>query len=297
MQNQDNILTNFVPFVAPDRKSRATKVYTDTYNQERKAHKKLCREIEAKLTVLPREMYDKYIKFLEDRITRLEELKDKVLNNRNAAQMKMMPFKDDINSKTNANMDKVFKCKYCNSHQYLIANEGYSIPQIFSFYWRAYTINNKRFFDIGEEIKLCRKRIIPFKQWFKIIKHFNAGVIQLMLIEAYELHLGHGLNSIRIRRVIRENPEINNPASFTKYKEIVKRGGTPHHPINAPDGEEWRIFYEERYKFEWYWSKKGVAFPNAYYYTYQPPNGKDSMIQLLFNYTAHNSARAAKYNF
>ena len=41
--------------------------------------------------------------------------------------------------------------------------------------------------------------------------------------EGYEFHLGYGLDYIRIKKRIRNNPEINNPASYQKRNDVYRQ--------------------------------------------------------------------------
>lgn len=300
MQNQDNtddnIFAHFTAFL-PSPKKEGKRVYTEQYNKERKAHKQLAKEVEKRLTIRPREMHEMYILKLKNESERLKELLRKVQTSKNYVYLKLIKFKDEIESKTNFPFDTVVNTNNLSTLSLIAIEKDFENLDNFKFTWKSLVIANKRFKNISAAIEDNKRRTIPFALWYKVIKSFNEKVVDEMLINAYDFDMGAGLCSLRVRKVVREKLEINNPASFQNHKEIIARGGTPHNPDTAPDGEEWRVYYDSRYKYEWYWRKKSVAIKNKYYYTFQPTAGVAGIIKLLYDYIENNPKQVFKYDF
>ena len=297
MQNQDNIYNEFNPFVVSNNINNTNVIYTNNYNIQRKLYKKEIKEIEKKLTIKPRELWTKYNIKLKKEIKKLESDLEIIVKSRDYIYNKLLYLKADLDNFSNINFNSVINTKSLNRLSFLKVDDAFNDIDNFKFNWRLFIPVNRQYFKVVNKIITLNKRLLPFKHWIKIIKKFNKKVIDLIIKEGYEFHLGYGLDYIRIKKRIRNNPEINNPASYQKRKKIIAEGKIPYNEETAPNGEKWKVYRIERYKYVWYWSKKSINVKNSYYYTFKPTGGKKGMICSLYNFINENPNHTIKYKY
>ena len=297
MQNQDNIYNEFNPFVVSNNINNTNVIYTNNYNIQRKLYKKEIKEIEKKLTIKPRELWTKYNIKLKKEINKLESDLEIIVKSRDYIYNKLLYHKADLDNFSNINFNSVINTKSLNRLSFLKVDDAFNDIDNFKFNWRLFIPVNRQYFKVVNKIITLNKRLLPFKHWIKIIKKFNKKVIDLIIKEGYEFHLGYGLDYIRIKKRIRNNPEINNPASYQKRKKIIAEGKIPYNEETAPNGEKWKVYRIERYKYVWYWSKKSINVKNSYYYTFKPTGGKKGMICSLYNFINENPNHTIKYKY
>jgi len=297
MQNQDNIYNEFNPFVVSNNINNTNVIYTNNYNIQRKLYKKEIKEIEKKLTIKPRELWTKYNIKLKKEIKKLESDLEIIVKSRDYIYNKLLYHKADLDNFSNINFNSVINTKSLNRLSFLKVDDAFNDIDNFKFNWRLFIPVNRQYFKVVNKIITLNKRLLPFKHWIKIIKKFNKKVIDLIIKEGYEFHLGYGLDYIRIKKRIRNNPEINNPASYQKRKKIIAEGKIPYNEETAPNGEKWKVYRIERYKYVWYWSKKSINVKNSYYYTFKPTGGKKGMICSLYNFINENPNHTIKYKY
>jgi len=297
MQNKDKFFKQFTPFKKPDKKKKEEVIYTAEYNAQRKAHKKAAKQIEEKLTIKPREQWAMYNLSVQKEI-KVIELKLKTINkSRNYLYAKLIKYKNAVNDFSHTSFNSVVNTINLSKLNNFKASDLFLNQDKFIINWRAYIIINRQFHKFKKRLIVLNRRLLSFETWIKIVKKFNKNIVKEIVEEGYEFFMGHGLASIRIQRRIRENPEINNPASYQRRKEIIAEGKIPYNKDTAPDGIKWRVYRTERYKFAWYWAKKSVNVKNAYYYTFQPTGGKKGMILYLYNFINENPNHTIKYKY
>lgn len=296
MKNQDKFFQQFKPFAKLDKKGQSLN-YSKEYNEQKKAYKKVTKTIEEKLTIKPREQWHLYTKKVKDEIKLINDELKTINKNRNYLYAKLIKFKDDVQEYGSIDFASVIDTINLNKlNNFKIDKKDFDLIK-FIINWKAFIVINRKFHKNKKRLVVLNRRILPFEIWIKVIKKFNAALVKEIVEEGYEFFLGHGLTSIRIKRRIRENPEINNPASYQKRKQIIAEGKIPYNKDTAPNGERWRVYRTERYKFRWYWSKKSVSVKNAYYYTFQPTGGKKGMILYLYNFINNNPNHTIKYKY
>jgi hypothetical protein len=288
MKNQDK----FKPFEKQERK-----YYSKEYNKQRTAHRKAAKKVENKLTIKVREQHALFTEKVKKQLAIAEEELKVVHRSRNYLYAKLLKHKEIINTKANLSFNEIVSAlNNVKVDKLEVASEDFDLGK-FLVNWKTYIVINRKFRKTTDTIKSLKRRILKFEDWLQIVKKFNKAIVKEIVEQGYEFHMGHGLTSIRILRRIRENPQIDNPASYQKRKEIVAAGLTPYHKINAPDGVKWRVYRTERYKFVWYWSKKAVSVKNAYYYKYTPTGGKKGQILYLYNFINENPGHTIKYKY
>lgn len=297
METQDDFFKDFKPFVVPVKKAGTTKVYSAKYNEERKAHKKAAKEVEKDLTLRPKDLWNKFNAQLDKTISDLEISLKTILMSKSYLYTQLRKHEDAINDFSNMSFDSIISSSRLSTLSFFKHKEGFIHLENFKIAWQAYLIVNQRFLNIKKKIATCNRRKVPYKVWFRVIKQFNTRISKAIIEEGYELHMGYGLTYIRIQKRIRKNPEIDNPASFQKRKEIVARGGIPYNEKTHPDGEKWRCYRTDRYKYEWYWSKKAISVKNAYYYTFFPTTGKIGNVKALYEFIEANPNHTIKYKY
>tara|TARA_R110002096_G_scaffold517_12_gene3083 strand:- start:7149 stop:8042 length:894 start_codon:yes stop_codon:yes gene_type:complete len=297
MQHQDNIYNKFNPFNVNNNLNKLNNIYTDNYNNERKLHKKKIKEIEKKLTIKPREIWANYNTKLKKEISKEEKELEIIVKSRDYIYSKLLYHKADLDNFSNINFDSVINTKNLNRLSFIKVHNCFNDVDNFKFNWKLFIPINRQYFKVKSKIELLNRRLLPFKHWIKVIKKFNENIVNLIIREGYEFHLGYGLDYIRIKKKIRNNPEINNPASYQKRKKIIKEGKIPYNEKTAPNGEKWRIYRTERYKYQWYWSKKSINVKNSFYYTFKPTGGKKGMICSLYNFINENPNHTIKYKY
>ena len=296
-ETQDDFFQGFKPFVVPVKKAGTTKVYSAEYNKERKAHKRAAKEVEKDLTWQPKDLWNKFNDQLNKTISELETSLKTILQSKNYLYTQLRKHENSINDFSNMSFFSVINSSNPGTLSFFKHKESFANLENFKIAWQGYLIVNQRFYTIKDKINTCKRRQVPYKVWFRIIKQFNTSISKAIIEDGYELHMGYGLTLIRIQRRIRNNPEIDNPASFQKRKAIVARGEIPYNEKTHPEGEKWRCYRTDRYKFEWYWSKKAISVKNAYYYTFFPTTGKIGNVKALYEYIEANPNHTIKYKY
>tara|TARA_R100000655_G_scaffold2992_6_gene11238 strand:- start:1265 stop:2158 length:894 start_codon:yes stop_codon:yes gene_type:complete len=297
MQNQDKIYNTYSPFIVDKNCNKLNKVYTDNYNNERKLHKKRIKEIEKSLTIKPREVWANYNNKIKKEIDIYTKELETIVKSRKYIYDKLLYYKSDLKKYSNIDFESIVKTKSLNRLSFLKVDSKFKDIDNFKFNWKLFIPINRQYFKVKNKIEILNKRLLPFKHWIKIIKKFNKRIVDLIIQEGYEFHLGHGLDYIRIQKRIRNNPEINNPASYQKRKKIISEGKIPYNKKTAPNGERWKVYRTERYKYVWYWSKKSINVKNSFYYTFKPTGGKKGMICSLYKFINENPNHTIKYKY
>lgn len=147
---------------------------------------------------------------------------------------------------------------------------------------------NKSLCKIEEELKIIENSLISNKIFKIIIYSFNDKISDEIVNTGYALRLGSGLGLIRIKKVdaihnkdgsLRTKKRINWNESNKKKAEIIERGGIPYQVLTRGedrkilthnDGEDWFVYFNNRYDYLWHWNKNRCLVLNSPYYKFRP---------------------------
>lgn len=148
---------------------------------------------------------------------------------------------------------------------------------------------------IIDDVEYWEKRIVDKTTFRTIIFAFNEGMTDAIIKDAYEFKVGYGISSILIRGKKRGSEGTLWGESKKKKQEILESGGTPYHPVHAPDGEQWLVVDDSDFGYFWTWTKRSCNVTNKDLYWFYPTIGPNGNERRLIHYIKNNPLVVHKY--
>jgi len=112
---------------------------------------------------------------------------------------------------------------------------------------------------------------IDYKTFSILIREFHKEISQRVL-RGYKFRPGENLGQFHLVKDIRRGKTIDWGNSNKLKQSIIERGGVPYDKVNAPDGEEWLLYYQDNdyYKWKWFKETSTTFIKNVKYYIFKP---------------------------
>lgn len=231
------------------------------------------------------EMYNKYVKYLNDRKDELILERENYEKSKIYLLDKLEGYKFYIENFTNIRYSSIKHLDRCISERSLIniVNLAGVDINIIRRSMNVIVQINKNLIKVDEELKTIDKSLVNKDTFRRIIVKFNTIVSDEIVYKGYSYRIGCGLGIIRIKKILcdkRIKKRINWFESLKNKKEIILRGETPYKVtlrdettrkiLEDNGGVKWFVYFDHPYDYLWHWSKNRNLVYNTAYYKMRP---------------------------
>jgi len=112
------------------------------------------------------------------------------------------------------------------------------------------------------------------KEFQAITVDFNTMVMDQIIYKGRTFNMGERLSTLEIVKIERDysNPRVNWKKSNELKQKIIDEGGTPRSQEN-PDGENWLVYYTDKWYCKFHWHKKKCVIQNKTAYRFTATRG------------------------
>ena len=139
-----------------------------------------------------------------------------------------------------------------------------NIKQFTSSTYRIYELK-KDVYLIKEKLKELKKKplnlkimLIDYNMFKTVIYSYNQKAVRALIDDGSVLSLQEKLGYVYIKKIKQPSSMPDWGASKQRKQELIKEGKTPKDQEH-PDGENWIVFYENRFFLRWAWKKNNGA--------------------------------------
>jgi hypothetical protein len=244
-------------------------------------------------------IYELYTKELNDKLKNALSLKLSYTESYNNLQTLIKEYKAVIEKFSTITLEELFNSTSISTLNDLrfpltvVYNNGKQIPfKVLRMYIEKYLECNKNINNATIEINKCKKELIPFTLYNKIISKCNNKIIDKIIEENYKAEPLKSFGSISVIRNYNEHRRINWGASNKLKAEIENRGGIAYNKEEELKaiaegkeytGEDWLVIHPFLdFYLEWHtkWISKKLN-PVLRDYKYTPARGVVSIVSKL----------------